>query len=58
MKVVNPLISRLQLGGAATLTVADRVTGQPRSVPVIPVTVADQRYLVAPYGESDWARNL
>ena len=57
-KVVNPLVSKLHSGGAATLTVAGRVSGQPRSVPVIPVTVDDRRYLVAPYGESDWVRNL
>ena len=57
-KVVNPLLSRLHTGGVATLTVAGRVSGRPRSVPVIPVTVADRRYLVAPYGESDWVRNL
>lgn len=57
-KVVNPLVSRLHSGGVATLTVAGRVSGQPRSVPVIPVTVDDRRYLVAPYGESDWVRNL
>jgi len=57
-KVVNPLVSRLHSGGVATLTVAGRSSGQPHSVPVIPVTIGDHRYLVAPYGESDWVRNL
>jgi len=27
-------------------------------VPVIPVEVGGTRYLVSPYGESDWVRNL
>jgi hypothetical protein len=27
-------------------------------VPVIPVEVGGSRYLVSPYGESDWVRNL
>ena len=56
--VVNPLVSRLQTGGVATLTVPGRRTGQARTVPVIPVEVAGIRYLVSPYDESDWVRNL
>lgn len=27
-------------------------------MPVIPVEVGPDRYLVSPYGESDWVRNL
>lgn len=57
-KVVNPLVSRLRLGGVETLTVTGRRSGRPRSVPVLPVQVGSRRYLVAPYGESDWVRNL
>jgi hypothetical protein len=57
-KVVNPLVSRLHTGGVETLTVTGRSSGRPRSVPVIPVTVGEHRYLVAPYGESHWVRNL
>jgi deazaflavin-dependent oxidoreductase (nitroreductase family) len=56
--VVNPLVSRLQTGGVATLTVPGRRTGRARTVPVIPVEVGGIRYLVSPYGESDWVRNL
>ena len=33
-------------------------TGEARKVPVIPVEVGGSRYLVSPYGESDWVRNL
>ena len=56
--VVNPLASMLQTGGVATLTVPGRRTGRARTVPVIPVEVEVIRYLVSPYGESDWVRNL
>jgi F420H(2)-dependent quinone reductase len=56
--VVNPLVSRLQTGGVATLTVPGRRTRRARTVPVIPVEVEGIRYLVSPYGESDWVRNL
>ena len=57
-RVVNPLVSRLHSGGAQTLTVVGRSTGRPHAVPVIPVQVGESRYLVSPYGEADWARNL
>ena len=56
--MVNPLVSRLQTGGVATLTVPGRRTGRARMVPVIPVEVGGIRYLVSPYGESVWVRNL
>jgi deazaflavin-dependent oxidoreductase (nitroreductase family) len=57
-RVSNPLAMRLNAHGGATLTVAGRRTGKPRKVPVIPVEVGGNRYLVAPFGESDWVRNL
>jgi len=56
--LANPLAMRLSARGVATLTVVGRRTGELRKVPVIPVEVAGSRYLVAPYGESDWVRNL
>jgi deazaflavin-dependent oxidoreductase (nitroreductase family) len=56
--LANPLAMRLGARGVATLTVAGRRTGDPRKVPVIPVEVGGSRYLVSPYGESDWVRNL
>jgi len=56
--LANPLAMRLSARGVATLTAVGRHTGEPRKVPVIPVAVAGSRYLVAPYGESDWVRNL
>src|ERR1017187_4386299 len=56
--LANPLAMRLNARGVATLTLAGRRTGEARKVPVIPVEVGGSRYLVSPYGESDWVRNL
>lgn len=44
--------------GAQMLTVRGRKTGQPHSVPVNPLTVGDEQYLVAPRGNTQWVRNL
>ena len=57
-RVVNPVVSRLRTGGVEQLTVVGRRTGRPCHVPVIPVRLGQQRYLVSPFGESDWVRNL
>jgi deazaflavin-dependent oxidoreductase (nitroreductase family) len=40
------------------LTVAGRTTGQPRSTPVVPVEADDGHWLVSPFGEVDWVRNV
>ncbi|SDP21944.1 deazaflavin-dependent oxidoreductase, nitroreductase family [Nakamurella panacisegetis] len=56
--VVNPLINLTHAGGAETLTVVGRRSGRSRDVPVIPVRVGESRYLVCPYGQTDWVRNL
>src|ERR1035437_10633776 len=56
--LANPLAMRLNARGVATLTVIGRRTGDPYRVPVIPVELGQSRYLVSPYGESDWVRNL
>ncbi|MFE7417888.1 nitroreductase family deazaflavin-dependent oxidoreductase [Rhodococcus sp. NPDC057529] len=39
------------------LTVPGRRTGVPRSTPVSPYEVDGERYIVAGYAESDWAKN-
>jgi deazaflavin-dependent oxidoreductase (nitroreductase family) len=57
-RFANPLAMRLNAHGGATLTVVGRRTGEARRVPVIPVEVGGSRYLVSPYGESEWVRNL
>lgn len=45
-------------GGIASLTVPGRSSGEPRTVPVTPVTVDGRRHLVAPYGPVAWVLNL
>ncbi|WP_020657475.1 nitroreductase/quinone reductase family protein [Amycolatopsis benzoatilytica] len=57
-RVVNPVAGKLKIGGVEQLTVTGRRTGVPERVPIIPVQVGSRRYLVAPYGVSDWVRNL
>ncbi len=57
-RLANPLAMRLNARGVATLTLVGRRTGEAHKVPVIPVEVGGSRYLVSPYGESDWVRNL
>src|SRR6266704_3647042 len=62
-RVINPLIIALtKLGlsvrGAHVLAVRGRKTGKVQEVPVNPIEVDSARYLVAPRGETQWARNL
>ena len=62
VKVMNGAISWLaarRLGPRKTvlLEVKGRKSGLPRSVAVNTVGLGDQRYLVAPRGNTEWARN-
>jgi deazaflavin-dependent oxidoreductase (nitroreductase family) len=62
-RLANTLIRgllRLGLGPPRTylLTVAGRKTGRPLSTPVTLVEMGGHRWLVAPYGEVGWVRNL
>jgi deazaflavin-dependent oxidoreductase (nitroreductase family) len=57
-RLANPLAMRLNARGVATLSTVGRRTGKARKVPVIPVEVDGNRFLVSPYGESEWVRNL
>lgn len=63
-KVFNPTVAFLarRLGwgmkGARVLSVRGRRTGEWHSTPVNPLSVAGQRYLVAPRGETHWVRNI
>ncbi len=58
--VMIMLLTRLGIsaGGANTLTVKGRKSGEPRSVPVNPLDHEGARYLVAPRGNTEWVRNL
>ncbi|HEX6471322.1 MAG TPA: nitroreductase family deazaflavin-dependent oxidoreductase [Streptosporangiaceae bacterium] len=44
--------------GSRVLAVKGRSSGQWRTTPVNLLTVADDRYLVAPRGQAQWVRNL
>jgi len=54
------MLLRRGLGPARTylLTVTGRRSGAPRSTPVTLVEEGGRRWLVAPYGEVAWVRNL
>ncbi len=61
--VMDRLVRRLTLAGisvwgARELRVRGRSSGEWRSVPVNPLQIDQQRYLVAPRGETQWVRNL
>jgi F420H(2)-dependent quinone reductase len=57
-KVFNPLAMMFGVGGATTLAVAGRKTGEMQKVPVIVAEHEGSRYLVCPRGETEWVRNL
>lgn len=56
LHITNPLA--VLLGRQPILTVRGRTTGQAHSVPVWPLEYQSKRYLVAPRGNTQWARNL
>jgi deazaflavin-dependent oxidoreductase (nitroreductase family) len=65
LKYVNKVMIGLQkLGvnfggkGPVVLTVAGRRTGKPRSTPVTPMVVGDNRYAIGGMPGSDWAANV
>jgi deazaflavin-dependent oxidoreductase (nitroreductase family) len=61
--VLNPMISilarlGLSIHGAQVLTVTGRTSGKARSAPVNPLAHEGAMCLVAPRGDTHWARNL
>jgi deazaflavin-dependent oxidoreductase (nitroreductase family) len=61
--VFNPLVALLtrmgiSLFGSRVLEVKGRSSGIPRRTPVNMLTLDGTRYLVAPRGDTQWARNL
>jgi deazaflavin-dependent oxidoreductase (nitroreductase family) len=61
--VFNPIVAALtrlgvSVAGSRVLEVRGRKTGEPRRTPVNPLTIGDDRYLVAPRGHTQWVRNL
>jgi deazaflavin-dependent oxidoreductase (nitroreductase family) len=62
-RIFNPLIVHLtrwgvSVRGSRELRVRGRTSGEWRTVPVNPLTYEEQRYLVAPRGNTQWVRNL
>lgn len=55
--VVFLWLVRRGLGPAWALTTRGRRTGRSRTVPVIPITDGDRRWLVSPYGDVAWVHN-
>ncbi|HEY6399489.1 MAG TPA: nitroreductase family deazaflavin-dependent oxidoreductase [Solirubrobacteraceae bacterium] len=61
--VFNPAVAALtrlgvSLRGSRVLEVRGRRTGEWRRTPVNPLELDDVRYLVAPRGNTQWAKNL
>jgi deazaflavin-dependent oxidoreductase (nitroreductase family) len=63
-RVANPAVALLtkrlglSIAGSRVLAVRGRKSGAWRSTPVNVLTFQGQRYLVAPRGETQWARNI
>lgn len=55
-RILNPVLMRLGL--VPTLAVRGRRSGEWRTVPVNVLSHDGARYLVAPRGDTQWARNL
>ncbi|MGD9792960.1 MAG: nitroreductase/quinone reductase family protein [Acidimicrobiia bacterium] len=56
--VFNKLAMKFGIGGAWTLTVRARRSGQSQSIPVLLLEHGGAKYLVSTRGESEWVRNL
>lgn len=59
----NPIARRMLRGGVpmgpnALLTVRGRTSGLDRSTPVAVVSIGDRRWVLATFGDTNWARNL
>jgi deazaflavin-dependent oxidoreductase (nitroreductase family) len=55
-KIINPFVAAFGL--VSVLTVKGRKSGNWIKVPITPVEFKGEKYLVAPRGETQWARNL
>ena len=55
---VMMFLARMGMGPSSVLTTTGRRTGLSRSVPVSPIALDGIEYLVSPYGEVDWVRNV
>jgi deazaflavin-dependent oxidoreductase (nitroreductase family) len=55
-RVISPLLAGLGL--APSIRVRGRTSGRIYTMPVLPLDYQGKRYLVAPRGNTQWARNL
>ena len=63
MRTFNPIAKALlaigvPMGPEVLLTVRGRRSGLPRSTPVAVAQIAGRWWLIGPFGETDWVRNL
>jgi deazaflavin-dependent oxidoreductase (nitroreductase family) len=59
MRIIgNRLAPRFNPKLVATLSVPGRTSGQWRTTPIVVLEHDGGRYLVAPFGDTEWARNL
>ena len=52
------MLARVGVGPIQLLTTRDRGSGEPHTVPVVPVEQGGSTWLVAPYGTVGWVRNV
>jgi hypothetical protein len=52
------LVAGVPMGPNALVTVHGRRSGMPRTTPLTIVAAKGRRWLLAPFGETDWVRNL
>lgn len=58
LRAVGNKLSPLNRDMVAVLSVRGRASGKPRSTPVVVLDHDGERYLVTPYGDTEWVRNL
>jgi deazaflavin-dependent oxidoreductase (nitroreductase family) len=58
LRAIGNRLSPLNRDMVAVLSVRGRASGQPRSTPVVVLEYDGERYLVTPYGNTEWVRNL
>ena len=56
--ITTLLRTGIKIGGMSLLTVRGRKSGQPRTTPVWLEERDGQRWLISPYGQVNWVRNL
>lgn len=61
VRAVNRLttwMARRGFGPSVELTTTGIRTGQPHTIPVSPIVIEGVEYLVSPYGERNWVKNV